>query len=190
MARFRPKRGVALAATSSAVSVQPGRQQTGYPWSRVRDPALRDGSGSRRDSQRRVHCVDRAGPRPTANACYGTTRRTGSAHGPPVSSTQRPPALEKPGRGRVSRPSGSGPRRVPVWSPASAAISASFSSRSNTAMFSLIRDGVVDFGMTRCQAARASGARSGPGSGGAGEPARRRLGGRTPGPPRAGSRPR
>ena len=43
----------------------------------VRDPASRDGSGRRRDSQRRVHRVDRAGPRPTANGRYGTTRRTG-----------------------------------------------------------------------------------------------------------------
>jgi hypothetical protein len=76
MARFRPKPGVTLAAISSAVSVQPGRQQTCQPWSRVRDPASRDGSGRRGESQRRVHGVDRA-RRPTANGRYGTTRCTG-----------------------------------------------------------------------------------------------------------------
>ena len=69
---------------------------------------------------------------------------------------QRPPSLEKPCRRRVSRSSGSGPSRVPLSRWANAAMSASVSAKSNTAMFSLIRDEVVDFGITmlpssRCQ---------------------------------------
>ena len=61
---------------------------------------------------------------------------------------QRPLTLEKPGRGRVSRSSGSGPSRLPESRAPISAMSRASSSKPNTSMFSRMRDGVTDFGMT------------------------------------------
>ena len=73
-------------------SVQPGRQQTCQRWSRVRDPASRDGSGRRRDSQRRVHRADRTGDRGLRRTSlrhdpmygYGSSSTSPSRHRPAI----------------------------------------------------------------------------------------------------------
>jgi hypothetical protein len=71
----------------------------------------------------------------------------------------------------ISRPkaskviaAGSGPPRRPVSRPSIAAISSAESPKSNTLMFSAIRLGLVDFGMTERSCCRPSAASPGPGS--------------------------